>query len=37
MLGSIGHALVSSVEEAVFFHCIARNSQTQFEIKGNNP
>jgi nicotinamidase-related amidase len=37
MLGGIGHALVSSVEEAIFFHCIARNSQTQFEIKGENP
>lgn len=37
MLGGIGHALVSAVEEAVFFHCIARNSQTQFEIKGNHP
>jgi len=37
MLGGIGHALVSAVEEAVFFHCIARHSQTQFEIKGNNP
>lgn len=37
MLGGIGHALVSSVEEAIFFHCIARDSQTQFEIKGNNP
>lgn len=37
MLGGIGHALVSSVEEAVFFHCIARDSQTRFEIKGNNP
>jgi nicotinamidase-related amidase len=37
MLGGIGHALVSAVEEAVFFQAIARNSQTQFEIKGNNP
>ncbi|MEW6497172.1 MAG: isochorismatase [Cyanobacteriota bacterium] len=37
MLGGIGHALVSAVEEALFFHCIARNSQTRFEIKGNNP
>ena len=37
MLGGIGHALVSAVEEAVFFHCLARNSQTQFELKGNNP
>jgi nicotinamidase-related amidase len=37
MLGGIGHALVSAVEEAVFFHCIARSSQTEFQIKGNNP
>lgn len=37
ILGGIGHALVSSVEEAIFFHCIARQSQTQFEIKGDNP
>ncbi len=37
MLGGIGHALVSAIEEALFFHCIARNSQTRYEIKGNNP
>lgn len=37
MLGGIGHALVSAVEEACFFHNIARNSQTNFEIKGGNP
>ncbi len=37
MLGGIGHALVSSVEEACFFHNIARKSQTNFQIKGNNP
>jgi nicotinamidase-related amidase len=37
MLGGISHALVSAVEEAVFFHTIARNSQARFEIKGNNP
>jgi nicotinamidase-related amidase len=37
MLGGIGHALVASVEEAVFFHSIARKSQTQFELKGENP
>ncbi|MCS6813606.1 MAG: isochorismatase [Cyanobacteria bacterium] len=37
MLGGIGHALVSAVEEAMFFHCIARHSQTGFEIKGGNP
>lgn len=37
MLGGIGHALVSAIEEALFFHCIARDSQTKFEIKGDNP
>ena len=37
MLGGIGHALVSSVEEAIFFHSIARYSQPDFQIKGNNP
>ncbi|BAU13539.1 hypothetical protein LEP3755_40790 [Leptolyngbya sp. NIES-3755] len=37
MLGGIGHAIVSAVEEAMFFHCIARKSQTSFEIKGSHP
>lgn len=37
MLGGIGHALVSAVEEAIFFHSIARESQAIFEIKGGNP
>jgi nicotinamidase-related amidase len=37
MLGGIGHALVSAVEEALFIHAIARRSQTRFEIKGRNP
>ena len=37
MLGSIDHALVPSLQEAAFFHTIARGSQTQFEIKGGNP
>ncbi len=37
MLGGIGHALVSAVEEAMFFHCLARSSQTRFEPKGDNP
>ncbi|XHX80160.1 MAG: isochorismatase [Stenomitos frigidus ULC029] len=37
MLGGIGHALVSAVEEACFFHNLARSSQTHFEIKGGNP
>ncbi len=37
MLGGIGHALVSAVEEAFFFHAIARQSPTRFEIKGRHP
>jgi nicotinamidase-related amidase len=37
MLGGIGHALVSAVEEACFFHNLARQSQTRFELKGSNP
>lgn len=37
MLGGIGHALVAAVEEAAFFHSIARQSSTQFELKGRHP
>jgi nicotinamidase-related amidase len=37
MLGGIGHALVSSVEEAVFFHGVARYSQPDFQVKGESP
>ncbi len=37
MLGGIGHALVSAVEEAIFFHSIARYSRPNFEVKGSNP
>ncbi len=37
MLGGIGHALVSAVEEAVFFHTVARMSQPEFAVKGDNP
>lgn len=37
MLGGIGHALVSSVEEALFFHSIARTTQYEVEIKGDKP
>ncbi len=37
MLGGIGHALVSAIEEAVFFHTIARQSQPDLQIKGGNP
>jgi nicotinamidase-related amidase len=36
MLGGIGHALAPAVEEAVFFHTIARYSQPDIEIKGEN-
>jgi nicotinamidase-related amidase len=35
MLGGIGHALVSAVEEALFFHSIARLSPPDFEVKGD--
>jgi nicotinamidase-related amidase len=37
LLGGIGHALVSAVEEAVFFHSIARSSLAAFQVKGENP
>ncbi|MBV9798025.1 MAG: hypothetical protein JO039_08275 [Solirubrobacterales bacterium] len=37
MLGGIGHALVSAVEEAIFFHGIARRSSPDFQVKGDNP
>ncbi len=37
MLGGIGHALASALEEAIFFHSIARNAPPEFEIKGNKP
>jgi nicotinamidase-related amidase len=37
MLGGIGHALVSAIEEAIFFHTIARYSQPAFQVKGDNP
>jgi nicotinamidase-related amidase len=37
MLGGIGHALVPAVEEALFFHSIARLIPTDFEIKGDKP
>ena len=37
LLGGIGHALVSEIEEAVFFHATARYSQPQLEVKGTSP
>lgn len=37
MLGGISHALAAAIEEACFFHAVARSAQTRFEIKGGNP
>jgi len=37
MLGGVGHALVPAVEEAVFFHTVARLSQPEFQVKGDEP
>lgn len=37
MIGGIGHALVSAVEEALFFHTIARCTQPDYHVKGENP
>ncbi len=37
MLGGVGHALAPAVEEAIFFHTVARLAQPRFEIKGQNP
>jgi len=37
MLGGIGHALVSAVEEAIFFHSVVRLTQIHYEIKGERP
>jgi len=37
LLGSVGHALVPSVEEAIFFHSVARSAQPDFQLKGDHP
>jgi nicotinamidase-related amidase len=37
VLGGIGHAIVPAVEEAVFFHAIARRSQPFIRMKGMHP
>lgn len=37
MLGGIGHALVSTIEETIFFHGICRRAQPDFQVKGRNP
>jgi nicotinamidase-related amidase len=36
MLGGIGHALVSALEEAAFFHGVARYSNPEFQVKGDH-
>jgi len=37
MLGGIGHALVSAVEEVLFFHSFARTTQYEINVKGDKP
>lgn len=37
MQGGIGHAIVSAVEEAIFFHSVARYAQPEFIVKGDHP
>lgn len=37
MLGSIGHALVAAIEEAVFFHGMARKNPARMIQKGDHP
>lgn len=37
LLGGTGHALVSAVQEAIFFHSLVRESTPEFQIKGQNP
>ena len=37
MRAGIGHAVVSAVEEAMFFHSMARTSQPDVQTKGANP
>lgn len=37
MLGGVGHALAPLVEEALFFHALARRAQPELAIKGVHP
>jgi len=37
MLGGIGHALVPAIEEAIFFHSMACQTQAEFDVKGDKP
>ena len=36
MIGGIGHALVPAVEEALFFHAMARATEPDYHVKGEN-
>jgi nicotinamidase-related amidase len=36
MLGGIGHALVAAIEEAIFFHSVARKTKASFILKGRH-
>lgn len=37
LVGSRGHALVPAVEEAVYFHAVARDAPARFVLKGESP
>ncbi|MFY0529563.1 nicotinamidase [Archangium gephyra] len=37
LLGGLSHALLPSVMEASLFHAVARDTQTRFEVKGEEP
>lgn len=37
MLGGIGHSLVPAIEQAIFFHSIARYAPADITIKGRSP
>jgi nicotinamidase-related amidase len=37
LVGGVGHAFVSAVEEAFFFHALARDAPTRIEVKGDDP
>lgn len=37
LLGGMGHALVAGIEEAIFFHGMARQTQARLELKGRHP
>lgn len=37
MLGGVGHALASTIEEAVFVHSVARRTAAKLTVKGENP